>query len=144
MLMTPMRLPLTSLRGLRMLVVFSLSSRASLMLRVTRVTSMRKLSSKAALSVAKLMLMFTGTTIQDQTWFVNSFFQKNRSLITNHLQLCGHKAQAVGAWVELNDYRTLVMATIRPVRDCIRLAYLVAISSVSNIVPRLNHTLYRL
>ena len=76
MLMTPIRLPLMSLSGRRMVVVFSLSSRASLMLRVTRVTSMSQLSSNAALSVAKLMLMFTGTTIQDQTWFVNRYFQK--------------------------------------------------------------------
>ena len=84
------------------------------------------------------MLMFTGTTIQDQTWFVNRYFRKSLE------SFVATKAQAVGAWVELTGYRTLVMATIRPVRDCIRLAYLVAISSVSNILPRLNHTLYRL
>ena len=41
-------------------------------------------------------------------------------------------------------YLTSVIATINPVREYTKLAYLVAISSVSNTLPRLNHTLYRL
>ena len=43
-----------------------------------------------ALSVGKITF-HRANSIQDQTWFVNTFFQKIRCLKTNHLRSYGHK-----------------------------------------------------